>query len=534
MGLRAILWLAYELVSGVDNSPAHFTCSSFVPPDLSPKIDASYLAFAIEQSSAVHYAVERDGVTPNDYSINLFRAITNTTGGDLHIRLGGTSNDYAHYSPGQLVPALPIAEQNQSQVVTVANLSLGPSYWTTMAKIPDAKYVIQIPLVQTNDSEAVAWAESSYAVLSDRIQSIEIGNEPNSYPNGHDGPGFLPPMNSTYYAQVFADRVDLITKSLNLDGKIFQAMDLGEPPTEWLNAPDSFAAGIDRAGMINQAAFHLYQTTSGSADTLHSGLMNHTAITSLLDRYVPSIQHINKDQHLPFMFSEVGNSLNVTQNYAYQAVLGSALWQMDWELAAAVRGVHRVYYQQIMHAGYNLWLPLDSSGREAQTYSNFYGRMAIGDFLGATGGQTRIAPVHVASSAELAHISAYGAWVENELVRLAIVNFDYWDSRGSPYNPQHPDSLCTTCPKSHKHRPVFTIVLDGLPSQSTILVKHLTADSGAHADGSEVTFGGMQWPAATRGLPVQVKRDDKEVRVHKGRAEIRVHASSAVVVHLGL
>ena len=80
--------------------------------------------------------------------------------------------------------------------MTVNNLTIGPSYWTTMASIPDAQFVIQVPMVQTNISEAIAWAQSSWDVLGDRIQSIEIGNEPNSYPNGHNGSAFLADLDS--------------------------------------------------------------------------------------------------------------------------------------------------------------------------------------------------------------------------------------------------------------------------------------------------------------------------------------------------
>ena len=263
--------------------------------------------------------------------------------------------------------------------------------------------------------------------------------------------------------------------------------------------------------------------------------MNHSAITSKLDTYLSDLDYLTSI-NLPFIFSEVGNSLNGTHNYQYQAVLGSALWQIDWELAAAVRGVFRVHYQQIMHAGYDLWLPLTSGGRDAQTYANFYGRMTIGDFLGNTGGCTQVAALDLsagdATADELSQVSAYGAWVDGKLVRMVVVNFNFWDSPDSLFNPANAESICTTCPQSPTDRPVINIELDDLPDcLGSLTIKYMNADSGAHADGAEVTYGGQQWTAESKGNAVQVKEDTQTVWVSGGKAQVGVCSSSAVVVH---
>lgn len=48
------------------------------------------------------------------------------------------------------------------------------------------------------------------------------------------------------------------------------------------------------------------------------------------------------------VLSEVGNSLQPTNTYEYQARLGSALWQVDFYLYCMAIGVERINYQQIM------------------------------------------------------------------------------------------------------------------------------------------------------------------------------------------
>ena len=63
--------------------------------------------------------------------------------------------------------------------------------------------------------------------------------------------------------------------------------------------------------------------------------MNHGAIASKLNGYKSAIQYLQQNHpSIPLIFSEVGNSIDTTHNYAFQAVLGSALWLVDWQLYA--------------------------------------------------------------------------------------------------------------------------------------------------------------------------------------------------------
>lgn len=63
---------------------------SSVPSNASAVVDPDFAGFAFEQASLWNYALDADG-NANEFSINLFAAITDRTGGKPLIRLGGTS-----------------------------------------------------------------------------------------------------------------------------------------------------------------------------------------------------------------------------------------------------------------------------------------------------------------------------------------------------------------------------------------------------------------------------------------------------------
>jgi hypothetical protein len=238
MGFR--IWWASQLVLGslgsADTLPrqATTTLSIALPTANSDStvVDPDFCGFAFEEASFTEYALDSNGDT-NAFSVNLIEAITSRTGGKPIIRLGGTSADYAKYLPAQAQPALPVAAQNNYQ--NVGGTTIGPSYWDLCASFSDAEYIIQVPLATANISETVAWTQSAVNALGwDKIQAIEIGNEPDLYSNTYVGVVPLQPpeyqgtfTNATYvgnyteYAAAIAAAVDLP------GGPILQAFDVG-------------------------------------------------------------------------------------------------------------------------------------------------------------------------------------------------------------------------------------------------------------------------------------------------------------------
>ena len=153
-----------------------------VPNDASMPVDPAWLGFAFEMASLTEYAQDANG-NRNEFTMNLMDEITSRTGGYPIIRIGGTSGDFGLLLLNQTSPALPVATLFNTQAV--GKTTIGPSYWQLTKMFPaGSKYVIQLPLANTNVSEAILWATTSVEAIGwDNIHALEIGNEPDLYPN---------------------------------------------------------------------------------------------------------------------------------------------------------------------------------------------------------------------------------------------------------------------------------------------------------------------------------------------------------------
>lgn len=285
--------------------------------------------------------------------------------------------------------------------------------------------------------------------------------------------------------------------------------------------PICFGLGLDNDESLVQAvAHHYYQTDCClTAADLATGLMSHAAVAARLDQLRPAIAWLAAHKPgVPYVLSEVGNSLNPTHDYAYQAVLGSALWQVDLQLYGLSVGVARFHFQQIMHSGFDLWLPQASGATEAQVFASFYAQPFVADFVGR-GGTTQVATVPVVGgdADEDSNIAGYVAFEDGGAPqRLAIVNLDYWNSSSSP-----------------APRAAATVALRGLPvGVTSVTVDRLSSPLGAGAGADTITYAGSQWTYASNGVEVPGVRDDSETLAvgADGRVDLSVDQSSAVLV----
>lgn len=488
------------------------------PPEACPPVDPDFIGFAFEQASFVPYVQNRDG-SVNQYSLNLIDAIMSRTGGKPIIRLGGTSADYAKYLPGQEEPALPVAEVDNYQ--QFPGTTIGPKYWELTANVPNAVYVVQLPLAQTNVSETVAWAQSSAELIGiDRIQAFEPGNEPDLYPIAElVPPEYQGELTNETYTGNFTKYVDAIKEAVDIpESPFFQAFDtaahLGDDVLATgyiLDVETNFDLGINDGGDVKTVASHYYQTDGGEYEDLGPGLMNHSAIAMRLDLLRKFITYLaGNHPEIPYIISEVGNSLNPTYSYDYQAVLGSALWQVDFQLYCMSIGIARINWQQIMHSGYDMWLPIDSANQTRKTYSNFYAMPFVGDFIGVGGGSQA---VQLDTGVE--NVVAYASYADGTPARIAIVNLNIWDEGDTTERPS--ETLTFALP-------------DGV---SEINVDVLNSPQGAHARGDSITYAGSQWTSESNGEEVKgVREDSYTIQVENGKAELSVEKSTAVLLHL--
>ncbi|KAI1655416.1 glycoside hydrolase family 79 protein [Daldinia decipiens] len=498
--------------------------------DASDPIDPSFCGFAFEEASFVRYAQDDDG-KPNVFSQTLIKAVTSRTGGTPIIRLGGTSPDYARYLPGQKEPALPVAEQDNYQ--NVGFTTIGPSYWDLTHNFPDAKYMVQVPLATTNVSETVAWAQSAVQGIGlENIHSIQPGNEADLYADDYRGEGGVelnPPeyqgtLNNETYVGNWTKYADAILAAVTLsEGRFFTAFDVAAHVGDYVNADayvfdveTCFNLGIDKKSIIKDVSHHYYQRNAGTATDLESGLMNTTVTHNHLDLFKRHIAWLKKNNpEIPFILNEVGNSLFRTNSYEFQARLGSALWQVDFYLYSMAIGVGRINYQQIMHAGYDLWLPVASAGHQAQVFSNFYSQPFVADFVGPSG-KTRVAKLDIAGDDAPENLAAYGAYEGGAAKRVAIANLNYWNKTSSGVQ-----------------RPSVALDLEVPMGVASVKVYHLNSPLGAGAAADTITYGGSQWTYKSLGEEVKNVRDDTEqVAVKNGVASVTVQNSEAALVWL--
>ncbi|KAI1405351.1 glycoside hydrolase family 79 protein [Hypoxylon fuscum] len=497
--------------------------------DASDKIDPSFCGFAFEQSSFVRYA-RGDDNKPNAFSANLIKEITSRTGSTPIIRLGGTSPDYGKYLPGQKEPALPVAEQDNYQ--DIGHTTIGPSYWPLTKNFPEAQYMVQVPMATTNVSETIAWAQSAVKGIGlDKIHSIQPGNEADLYADNFKGEGGIelqPPkyqgtLNNKTYVGNWTKYANAVLKNVDLpQGRFFTAFDVAthfgaqvEEEAYVLDVEKCFDLGIDEGNIIKEVSHHYYQSNAGTATDLASGLMDMSVTHHHLDQFKHRISWLKKNKpDIPFILNEVGNSLYKTNSYEFQARLGSTLWQVDFYLYSMAIGVSRINYQQLMHAGYNLWLPVASAGHKAQVFSNFYSQPFIADFIGSSG-KTRVAKLDVSGNNAPDNLSVYAAYEDNVAKRIAVANLNYWNKT------------------SDGDRPSVTLDISVPKDVKSVKVYHLNSPQGAGADADNITYGGSQWTYESLGKEVKnVTKDTEEIAVKNGIAQVQVLHSEAVLVWL--
>lgn len=277
--------------------------------------------------------------------------------------------------------------------------------------------------------------------------------------------------------------------------------------------------GIDDDGYIKTVAHHYYQNSAGTADELStgSGLMNMTFTHWRMDFFHCQLDWLKVNRpDLPFVLSEVGNSLAGTAYVPeYQAVLGSALWQVDFYLYAMALGVSRVHYQQLFAYTYQpiMWLPVEYLGIDPHVTANYYSQPFIGDFIGSSG-ETTMVQLNITSTPD--NVAAYAAFESGTPKRVAVVNLNYWNETSSGTD-----------------RDSISIELSLPTDVSTVTVNQLSSPLGAGADATSITYGGSQWTYESAGKEVTGVRNDTEtLAVTDGLVTITVNSSSAVLVSL--
>lgn len=326
-------------------------------------------------------------------------------------------------------------------------------------------------------------------------------------------------MKDNSHANRFQSIATAVANALKVSptNKFFAGPDLASydhRSTDW-SITDLFQnTNFDSTGNIKLATDHWYRC-SGSACSLPD-VMNHAKMISNSAHIADAVKFFQsyKNGAVEYVLDEI-NILNGPANLTFSSSLATALYSVDFMMYCMTIGVKRVHWEQVYASNQALWQPSSSSSVPKQTRSGYYALIAAAEFIGNTGGNTKVAQITPQGN-DGTTFSSYVAYNGNTPARVALLNLNYWDqSQGTS-------------------RPKPSVQVSGIPSgKSSVVVKYLTNPGGAAADASQTTFGGSQWPASNQGKEqTGVQNTTVNVTVSNGVAQIPVPYSSVAIVYL--
>ena len=428
-------------------------------------------------------------------------------------------------------------------------MTFGPSYFDVFKYFPDARYIFDIPFAYENLSSSLIIAEAAYTAIGpENILALELGNEVNLYP-GHTRPS---DWTASDYVSQWTEWTDDIEARLNLTNttKIWQAAAVSAETTNSLISNDATVDGqwdirdlfndanlVQDQARIKSVSVHYYQTKIDDTTSLQNDLMNHAAIKTGSAQIADAAGFLNElePQPIPLVLGEVGSSLgNGSNDSPLQAVLGAALWQVDFMLHTMSVGVGWINYQSGVSFTFSLWSvdyssPDGTSNKTNEVLAPFYAHIFAADFIGPSEGastvNTTVAEVNV-TGVQSDFLSAYAAYEDDELARIAVLNMQYWDG---------PKPNCSDT--SSRPAETFTIAVpEGVKS---VQKKTLTSPCGATAYANEnITWAGVSWNTKENdGIGRQVLLTEDEsvlqlIQVTNGTVQVSVAASEAAMLYL--
>lgn len=361
------------------------------------------------------------------------------------------------------------------------------------------------------------------AAGASRVDAIAIGNEP-----GVNSPDF----NLQSYVNSAAELEETIVEALNLSAApIFELFDLASGEA---NGDFSVSeALVDSVGALQRTKYvaqHYYQAPNnlhvyGVAE-LQSLLMNHSSITTKFQQgYIQTLRSVQISQpNVSYIISESGSSL-IGPPLEFQDAFGAALWWVDYNLYAMSIGVKRIDASARPAAPHSFWVPDTSANAPGpeqnlgpQVRAPYYAIPMLADFIGTSSGSVVELLAEDTSTAYAIYDQPTG-----KLSRVALVNLNYWSA------------------DSGLDRGATTFEIHVNAGAEWLIVKHLHADAGAHAQGYDVqgqdgmiTWAGETWSYVLDGGKGSTANDtligDIDT-VCSGVAVITVPDSEAVILY---
>lgn len=157
--------------------------------------------------------------------------------------------------------------------------------------------------------------------------------------------------------------------------------------------------------------------------------------------------------------------------------------------------------------GYVAWHPVAYNDLEPEVRAPYYGHLFVGDFMNGTN-NFRVSEIQ--SDDDL--LAAYAGYEDNKLARVAIINYEVWDS-------------------SDGDRPTREFTVKVPANISSAHVSTLTSPGGASSL-QDFHWAGQTWTFANNGTGEVVQQEYTEAKVENGQIQVSVGATEAVLVTL--
>ncbi|KAN0092480.1 glycoside hydrolase family 79 protein [Hyaloscypha variabilis] len=528
-GLRNILAVVSlgQLLGIIQGGQAAIKVSSSPPVNASAPIPEAFVSYSIEFSSFPDFAGNKS--LPNIFSNNLLNNLGRLTGTKPHIRVGGNTQDYALYN-ASLKTAINGTFNLQRSADYPTTIFIGPSYFESYSTWPNTRFSHGFNL-GLGGNNSVGWETlldtvplACKALSNGKLLMWEYGNEPDLYSTSSQGPVRPPSWNESQYVSQWLNGTRAIKAQLTK-----YCPDMVSNESYGYLAP-SFAGtnnhlkplltwqdGLDQDQDIKLISSHNYiggATQPGV--TLQGTLMNHTSTVHSISSQVNESNYLAYTG-IPFILGET-NSLYNEGAPGLSNSFGAALWGVDFNLWCASVGIRRVHMHQGTDYRYASWQPIETNKTIIGTKPPYYGNIAVAAMLGdLTSGSVQIANLPLESEFE----AAYAAYVDEQLVRIAIINMREYN-----YTVNGTSSVLNPIPRpSH----VYSFEV---PGEGDVDVKTLYANGSDAISG--ITWDGWSYNWELKeGQAVKLHNvtTGERLKIARGVLNVTVEDSTAVILN---
>lgn len=379
-------------------------------------------------------------------------------------------------------------------------------------KVPgNAKFELEIPLERENKTNGIEFLKASLNAMGpDNLYSIEIGNEPNLYPDPSPGTHYTV---QDYVKAVLAYEKSIVSAVPSLKQPIFRGLDYasGDNLNGEFSLPNAFNAGLNEKNWIKEISLHYYQTHGGAS--LSSDLLSPNATEEDTNRFKSSIAYL-KENHpsIPLILGEIGDVLgkeaNGQNDLALSASLGSAVWTANWMLYCMTIGIDRIETQLAHGSQFSPWQPITNNRTTAGVTGPFYGLLMIADLVESSSKGLKVAQINSGND----RVTAYGAYDGGDLSSILLFNTELW----------------TVNDKTK--RPSQSITLKLPEGTTSATVKRLSGHGGEEL--LRMSWAGQRWEYPS-GLPTIVAKQEEALTLKNGVVTLTVPATEGAMVVLG-